>query len=575
MRKKDNRFIFLTIITVVLVNILSNYVSYSFDLTLDNRHSISEQTYELLNTLDDDVYIKVYLDGDFPAGFKHLQQATKDILFSFKKITPDHIEYEFINPNAYNNEADRNALYKQLYDQGLYPTDLQVKNSTGLSSQIIFPGAILYYKNKSTSINFLQNNSGNTPEHNINTSVAHLEFELFTAINHLIKPTLTSIAFLTGNGELSEEQLYDITHSVQNDNYKLSYCFNVTHFDIKSFEIDSTTMQVSLEKQLQKLNLFKAIIIAKPTIPFNNIDKFLIDQYIMHGGKVLWLVDGVHANMDSLRKKEGSFIALKNDLNLDDQLFKYGVRINADLIEDQRATEIPIITGYSASKPQQTFFKWPYYPLLFSESNHPVSRKLDAVKCDFVSSIDTIKNNINKTILLHSSQKSRLTLAPSKISLGFLENPPPIDTYNKSNIPIAVLLEGKFESVFNNRILPKNNAITLVGHSAENKMIVIADGDIIANRINSKGAVYPLGYDPFIDFVYPGNKIFIMNALQYLCDEHATLMLKGKELKLRMLNKSIIIEYRIFIQLINIVLPLLFLGLFGFIYTLIRKKNYA
>jgi len=334
-------------------------------------------------------------------------------------------------------------------------------------------------------------------------------------------------------------------------------------------------MQVSLEKQLQKLNCFKAIIIAKPTIPFNNIDKFLIDQYIMHGGKVLWLIDGVHANMDSLRKKEGSFIALKNDLNLDDQLFKYGVRINADLIEDQRATEIPIITGYSASKPQQTFFKWPYYPLLFSESNHPISRKLDAVKCDFVSSIDTVKNNINKTILLHSSQKSRLTLAPSKISLGFLENPPPIDTYNKSNIPIAVLLEGKFESVFNNRILPKNNAITLVGHSAENKMIVIADGDIIANRINSKGAVYPLGYDPFIDFVYPGNKIFIMNALQYLCDEHATLMLKGKELKLRMLNKSIIIEYRIFIQLINIVLPLLFLGLFGFIYTLIRKKNYA
>ena len=271
--------------------------------------------------------------------------------------------------------------------------------------------------------------------------------------------------FLEGNGQLNKKEVYDITESVLKDNEKLSYYYNIEYFNIKDFKIDSINGDVDITQQIESLLKYKAIIIAKPTIPFNILEKFIIDQYIMNGGKILWLIDGVTADIDSL-KANTSFIALKNDLNLDDQLFKYGVRINANLIEDVRSTQIPIITGYSNNMPQQTFYAWPYYPLLFSDINHPISKGLDAIKCDFVSSIDTIKNSSKKTILLTSSKQSRLNPTPAKISLGIIENPPPIYSFNKSKIPLAVLLEGKFESVFQNRILPKKslNLKILVKH---------------------------------------------------------------------------------------------------------------
>ncbi|MBT5615811.1 MAG: gliding motility-associated ABC transporter substrate-binding protein GldG, partial [Flavobacteriales bacterium] len=547
---------------------------FSLDLTADGKHSISEETIKTLEKVDDIVFIKVYLEGDFPAEFKHLQSEVLNLLSSFKTIADDNLEFEFINPNEGRIEKEKVDLYKQLVKQGLAPTDIEIKKAGSSINQIIFPGAIIYYKDKEIAVNFLKNSVTKNAGENINASVENLEFEFISAIYHISKTKTHRIAFLEGNGELSASEVYDITESVMQDNDKLSYHYTIDRFNIKEFEIDSITLQADISSQVKKLTSYKAIIIAKPTIAFNMLDKFIIDQYLMNGGKILWLIDGAKASMDSLQQNK-SFIATNNDLKLSDQLFKYGIRINANLIEDLRSTEIPIVTGYSNNIPQQSYFPWPYYPLLFSENNHPISKGLDAIKCDFASSIDTIKNNINKTILLHSSKQSRISPTPAKVSLGILENPPPLTSFNKENLPIAVLLEGEFESVFKNRILPKNQKLNFVSQSKKTQMIVVSDGDLIRNSVSNNGDIYPLGYDRFIKYTYLGNKKFIMNSIHFLCDETGLIQLKAKEIKLRLLDKEKIKNNKTFIQLINILLPLIILLIFAFIFTKMKKKKYA
>lgn len=572
MRKYYSSLVF--ILLIILTNILVSFTDFSLDLTADGKHSISEETIKTLEKVDDIVFIKVYLEGDFPAEFKHLQSEVLNLLSSFKTIADDNLEFEFINPNEGRNEKEKVDLYKQLVKQGLAPTDIEIKKTGSSINQIIFPGAIIYYKDKEIAVNFLKNSVTKNAGENINASVENLEFEFISAIYHISKTKTHRIAFLEGNGELSASEVYDITESVMQDNDKLSYHYTIDRFNIKEFEIDSITLQADISSQVKKLTSYKAIIIAKPTIAFNMLDKFIIDQYLMNGGKILWLIDGAKASMDSLQQNK-SFIATNNDLKLSDQLFKYGIRINANLIEDLRSTEIPIVTGYSNNIPQQSYFPWPYYPLLFSENNHPISKGLDAIKCDFASSIDTIKNNINKTILLHSSKQSRISPTPAKVSLGILENPPPLTSFNKENLPIAVLLEGEFESVFKNRILPKNQKLNFVSQSKKTQMIVVSDGDLIRNSVSNNGDIYPLGYDRFIKYTYLGNKKFIMNSIHFLCDETGLIQLKAKEIKLRLLDKEKIKNNKTFIQLINILLPLIILLIFAFIFTKMKKKKYA
>ena len=565
----------LFITLVFLVNILCSFINWDIDLTADKKHSFAKETTEIINSLEDNLFIKVYLEGDFPADFKKLQKATEELLKRFKSISSDNIDFEFINPNIPIADDDKLALFKQLVKLKLTPTDLEIRKEGKQVNQVIFPGALIYYKDKKVAVNFLKQKLGESPGGNINTSIENLEYEFVSAIQYLIKNKLDKIAFLEGNGELSENEVHDITSSVLDDNFNLSYYYNIDRFNIKEFTIDSTTMLPNLSRQLAMMNVYKVIIIAKPTIPFNNLDKLLIDQYVMQGGKVLWLVDGVIASMDSLQNKSGAFIATKNNLNIDDQLLKYGVRINADLIEDLRSTKIPIITGYSNNKPQQSYFQWPYFPLLVSDSKHAVSKGLDGIKCDFVSSIDMVKNNIQKTILLHSSKQSRLNLAPAKISLGILENPPSIESYNKQFKPIAVLLEGEFESVFKDKLMQKNNQIQLKEKSEITKMIVVSDGDLIANNVSASGTIFPLAYDPNIKYTYPGNKHFLINAIQYLCDENGLSHLKTKELSLRMLDKEKIQKNKFLIQLINIIFPIVLLLIFAFFFIRNKKRKYA
>ena len=552
--KKFNK-IFTIIIAIIFFNVLSNYFSFNIDLTEDKKYTLSDNSKKILSNIDDILSVKVYLEGNLPTGFEILSNSINNFLINCKKEN-SLLEFEFINPND-NDEIKTKEIYKQLQNQGLYPTDLTVKKSNESSRKIIFPGAIMYYKDKREAINLLENNFSLSPQNNINNSIENIEFHIISAISKLINNKNENIAFLTGNGELNSNQTFDITNSVNNDNNNLNYYYNVEEFNIKEFEYDSINNEPNIELQLKKLNRYKLIIIAKPTIPFNKLDKFLIDQYIMNGGKLLLFIDGAIGSIDSLNNEKGYFISTKNDLNLDDQLFKYGLRVNSDFVQDLRSTEIPIVTGFSNNRPLQELFKWPYYPLLSSNLNHPISKNLDGIKCDFISSIDTLKNDIKKTILLESSINSRVIQTPTKVSLGIIENPPPIESYNKSKLPLAVLLSGKFTSVFKDRIIPKNNNIKFKNYSDSTSIIVVSDGDLIANEITKNDNPFPLGYDKYINYTFDGNKEFIMNAIQYLTDNDGLLNLRAKNIKLRLLNNEIVSNNKSLIVFLNIFLPLL------------------
>ena len=570
-----NIFPFLLIfVLTLLVNITFSQFDFSLDLTEDKKYSISKESKQILNNLDDVIYIKVYLDGAFPYEFKYLQDELFTLLSSFKNIANKNFDFEFINPNKSNDLIEKENLFKQLVKDGLKPTDIEFKSSSVRTSQIIFPGAIVYYKGRSKAVNFLKSQISKKPSENINLSVENLEFEFISSIYRLHNERKDKIAFLEGNGELNEAQVYDLTESVYKDDNRLSYHYIIERFNLKEFHIDSLSGNADINQQIKNLSEYKVVIIAKPTIAFNMLDKYIIDQYVMNGGKIIWFIDGVNANMDSLQSNN-SFIATRHNLNIDDLLFKYGLRVNSDLIEDIRSTQIPIISGYSNNVPQQTFFPWPYFPLISSKSSHPVTKGLDALKCNFASSIDTIQNSIKKTILLTSSKHSRILPTPAKVSLGILESPPPINTYNKSYLPISVLLEGSFESVFKNRIIPLNQSLKFKKYSDTTKMIVVSDGDVLKNRVTKSGDVYPLGYDPFIKYTYPGNKKFLLNSIHYLCDDQILARLKPKSLKLRLLDVQKVNEYRSLIQILNIFLPIIFLTVFSVLFLLIKRKKYA
>ena len=370
----------LNICILILINVLASMLFFRLDLTADKRHSLSDTSKDILKDLDDIVYVKVYLEGEFPAGFTRLQNATYQLLNEFRTYS-SFIEYEFINPSESINQEERNRLYRQLYEQGLEPTNLQVQEKNGSSEQIIFPGAIIYYKGESEAINLLQSQIGKHHEVVLNNSIENLEYEFISNIlkisNINNKP---KIAFLEGNGELNNLERSGIEDAVGNLKGSLIEFYRVESFNIKEFEKDSLNKNPSIESQQNRLNKYDALLIAKPTIAFNDLEKLLIDQYIMQGGKTLWFVDGVNMDLDSLQGGRPYSIALPKDLNIKDMLFKYGARINNNLLIDVQSEKIHVITVFQVNIPQQSLFPWFYNPLIISKEIHPISKNLDAIK---------------------------------------------------------------------------------------------------------------------------------------------------------------------------------------------------
>lgn len=571
-RTRDLLTLGVGVMIVILLNFVGSFAFHRFDLTAESRYTISDNTKELLTNLEDVVYIRVYLEGEFPAGFKRLRDETKEMLDEFRAYSNSNIEYEFINPSESADEKERESIYQQLFKQGLRPTDLNVKEENGVSNKIVWPGAIVTLNGEDFPVQLLKSQLGASSENMLNNSIEGLEYEFANAIYQLKTYLKPKVAFIDGHGELDKVQTASLATS-------LAEFYRVDRIELNG-ELHSLTERAVLDSTQGFVvrPKYDVVIIAKPTERFTEKDKFVIDQYIMYGGRVVWMVDPVFASMDSLKNADVS-MAIPVDLNLDDQLFTYGVRINTDLIQDLQSAPIPVVTGRIGNQPKTQLFPWYFFPLLTPANSHPIVNNLNMVKSEFISSIDTIaKPRIQKTGLLKSSQYTKVSKTPTRISLGMLRVEPDQSQYSAGHRVGAVLLEGNFESVFKDRIAPEivnSNAINFKEESKLNKMVVVADGDIAKNFVNEKtGQYFQLGFDRYTNQVY-GNGDFMLNVVNYLCDDNGLMSVRSKKLTLRLMDKTKIKEDKFIWQLINTILPVAFILLFGLAHYIDRKKKYS
>ncbi len=570
--KKANITGFLLIlVAIIVINIISSFAFTRFDLTSEKRYTLSEATKQLLNNLDDYVHFRVYLEGDFPAGFKRLQRETKEMLDEFRAYNK-YVTYEFINPSLSDDRQEREETYQLLTERGLEPTDLQVRTKDGMQQLIIFPGAMAFYRDRELAVDFLEAQLNMPPESVLNISIQNLEFKTADVIHKLSQLQKPSIAFIEGHGELDASNVFDITQSL-NQNYRVE---RIT----LDGQISALTRRSEPDGQgnVRILRNFEAIIIANPIQAFSEEDKFIIDQYIMRGGKVIWLVDPVLTSMDSISNGE-STVGIENKLSLDDQLFKYGVRLNKNLVLDLNSAAIALRTGQVGNQPQIDFFRWHYFPLLNPASNHPVVRNLNSIKGQFVSSIDTVMvDGVRKTPLLRTSDYSRISSVPVLVTLAMLNEQPDERLYNKKGLHVAYLLEGTFSSLYAQRMPPEIEESIEIGFLASSQptaMIVVADGDLIRNQFHvPQGYPLPLGYDQYTRQTY-GNKDFLLNAVSYLVDDVGLVAIRSRELKIRLLDMTKVNASRLKWQVINTALPVVVVLLFGLLFSYLRKRKYA
>ncbi|MBO7082262.1 MAG: gliding motility-associated ABC transporter substrate-binding protein GldG [Bacteroidales bacterium] len=572
---KKNQLVsfFITLLLIVVINVIGSFVFTRFDLTAEKRYTLSETTKDALRQLDDYVYFKVYLEGDFPPGFKKLRRETKEMLDEFRAYSK-YIDYEFINPSEGNDRAEIEEGYKLLYQAGLNPTNLIDQNPDGSTKQmIIWPGALVSYGNETEiAIDLLETQLGQSSEESLNASMQNLEFRLLDAIKKVTRSKKPSIAFIEGHGELTENEVYDITQTLEQS-------YHVTRGEIAGKVDALIERHENPNGQVNAAIKYDAIIIAKPTEPFDEKDKFLIDQYIMHGGKVLWLVEPVFATMDSLTSQE-STIGVDMDLNLDDMLFRYGVRLNRNLLLDMNCAALPIRTGQMAGQAQLEFYRWFYFPLVQAASKHPLVRNMNAIKLDFVSSIDatTSDGNIVKTPLLKTSDYTKISGAPVFITLAMLRQNPDKRMFPERGQNVAYLLKGNFPSLYANRIpytIEESTVMDFMPESIPTAMIVVADGDIIRNQLEVRTKKpLPLGYDQYTQNTY-GNKAFIENAISYLVDGESLIEIRSREFKIRLLDPDKKVRQRLRWQMVNVFVPTGLVIVLGLVMAAIRKKKYS
>lgn len=554
---------------VIALNVLSGFFFTRFDLTSEKRYTLSDTSKELLENMDDVIYLKVYLDGELPAGFRRLRDRTREMLDEFRAYSNNNIEYEFINPADQPDEKSRNELYRQLAKEGLMPTNIQIKTEDGAEQKLIFPGAIMTYRGKQAALQLLKSQMGALPEEMLNNSVEDLEYEITNGIRKLTASHADAIGFIEGHGELNERQVADMAKS-------LSEYYRLERVKIDG-KLNSLVSRSEGDSGVLIFPKYKAIVIAKPDSTFSEEDKFMIDQYVMYGGRVLWLVEPVFCNMDSLRYSP-STLAVPITVNLEDMLFKYGVRVNTDLIQDARCSSIPGPAGYVGNQLQWALQPWVFFPITVPDSDHPIVRNLNGIKLEFASSLDTVGGKgIKKTVLLRTSERSRALRTPAQVSLDVMVQEPTPEEFNRPHMPVAVLLEGKFESVFKNRltrIIKESGEIKYREEGKRTKMVVVSDGDIISNPINPDGTYLPCGFDRYTSQQF-GNKKFLLNAVNYLCDDVNLTTIRSRALEIRLLDRKKAEAERTKWQIINIAIPIGLIILFGLINAYLRKKRYA
>lgn len=537
--------------------ISANYF-FRIDLTSEKRFSLSHLSKEIVGQFDETVEIDLFLAGDLHPGFQKFQKEIKEKIADYNAFSSKRINLNIVDPYEFVGPKERDKLFGTLVQKGLQPVDLQVKTEKGTSTKYIFPGVLIRYKEQEIGLNLLKNNPMISGEQNLNNSEESLEYEFTNAFNQLIGDEKQVVVFLTGQGELGELETEDIRQTLS-EKYKVE---RKTATELMSSEVTA-----------------KVLIVANPVQIFDEKDKLLIDQFIMQGGRVLWLIDPVQVSLDSLQRGQ-STLAFPRNLNLDDQLFKYGIRLNANLVQDVECMMIPLNVSPPGIQTSFKPFPWYYSPLLLPSENHVIGKNIRRIKSEFISSIDTIGHSekIKKQVLLTSSSNSRILNVPLQVSLSSVSNPPSRKLFNQPSVPIGILLEGHFPSVFKNRMTEQLGIATsdLKSESENTKMIVISDGNIIANQFSMRTGTHeikPLGYDMYSQQTF-GNKEFLVNSVNYLCDDSGLMALKSRVFKIRVLDKVKINEQKLSWQLLNLLAPIGLVLLFGLVYNLLRIRRY-
>ena len=546
---------------VVLIAAAASFARIRIDLTEDKRYQLSGTTRDILNKLEDDIYIQVYLDGEMPVPLKRLRRSVQDMLEEFRIESDRKIDYEFINPAGSGDVRQREEQYEELIAKGLNPINIISGDEEGGSSQKkVFPGMIFNYNGAEVPLDFLKNDQTISSEQNILHSQESLEYEMIQIVTTLTSDTIYKVAFLEGHGEYPEIEVADVTRNLA-----------------KYFTIDRG--RIGGRKGI--LDKYSALIVAGPTKEFSEEDKLVIDQYIMNGGKVIWLFDEIFLNADSLALA-GETIGVYSPLNIEDQLFRYGARVNPEIIQDLDCMVIPLTVMTGPENKQVVPANWIYYPRLYPSQDHPVTRNLNRVAGKFVNTVDTVglDPQIKKRVLLSTSKYSRTISPPMRISLKEADQIATEKDFGQQELPVAVLLEGIFTSAFKNRMtasLVSDPDFRLKPQSSKTKMIVVGDGDIIRNEISRSGSAsgyFPLSNDRYTGQII-GNRDFVVNCINYLVDDYGLMNLRSREVKLRLLDKPRIKAGKTLWQLINVAGPVLIVILAGLIYAFFRKRKYT
>jgi ABC-2 type transport system permease protein len=554
--RKEIRTGIYVFIGVLIINVLSGQFFFRIDLTGENRYSITGVSKNLVKTLEKPIDITLYLDGELPSGFRKLKKSIQEKITDYNAWSSERINLTIVDPYEISDVKRRDKLFADLAGQGLQPTDIRQNTEQGTVTRRIFPGAIVEYGEKRLSVNLLKNNPALQAEINLNNSIESLEYEFSNAFSELLNDEKQTVAFMAGQGELSENETHDVKEA-------LSGKYNV--INVGATELETNRARI------------KTLIIASPAQKFTEADKFQIDQFLMNGGRILWLIDPVSVSLDSLRNGYMT-LAFPQNLNLDDQLFRYGIRLNQNLVQDAECLLIAVNTAPTGSPAKFTPAPWYYSPLLIPSENHVISKNINRIKSEFVSSIDTVGNQVQvrKTIILSTSVYSLITNAPVEVSLASINNPPDRRLFKQPSQPVGILLEGTFTSVFKNRLIESVAASEIKAESEPTKMIVFSDGNMIANQYRMAGGIpeyMPLGYDRYSQQTF-GNKALLLNSVNYLCDDQGLMELRSRVFKIRLLDKVRLKEQKLYWQLINVLVPLLIISIFGFGFVYIRRRKY-
>lgn len=571
-RTKSLKVLLLGFAVIIVVNILSSFWFARFDFTSEKRYSLSAFTEDFLQQLQGNVTVRVYLDGpDLPVAYKRMRNEIADKLYEFKVYGGDKISYSFINPSENQDKQVRFGIYKQLSEKGLHPTEIQIGNQSKSEKIMIFPCAVVCYSAsvpilntgrdtlivREIGIDLLQSDPGDVSDDQLKVinSLETLEYELVNAIYRLSQINKPEIAFVEGHGETGDRNLIDISTA-------LSDYYNVR--------------RGSINGKPGVLDRFAAVIINKPVKSFSEDDKFVIDQYIMNGGNVLWLIDATTADSDSLMNAPVSAV-MPLDINLSDMLFNYGARINCDIIKDLYCGPIGLASG--GDNPQIKPYPWNYYPVIHGLDNNPITKRLDYLICKYVSSIDTVGTSpdVSRKVILTSSNNTKSMTVPFALSFQDINLQPDQSQYVSGKKNIAVLLEGKFESLYKGRHMSRfaESGFIQKDESQHSAQIIVSDGDVAINEVSGRGEAYPLGFDRTVQNTYKGNKQFIINAVNYLTGNNELTDIRMRQMKVRLLNKEKTANERNYMSLINTVLPLLPFAIFAVVFYFVRRRKYA